>query len=102
MARTKDNSGSRTDHAPEDMRTAAVQKPRLIVTPHHLHTASLLREWAAMADRGELIGVVIGAVDTNMKPRLVTGGLLSNRTREAHWVASLLQKTLLIRSQDEL
>ncbi len=102
MARTKDNSGSRTDHAPEDMRTAAVQKPRLIATPHHLHTANLLREWADRAERGELLGVVVGAMDKDMRPRLVTGGILSNRSRDAFWVASLLQKTLLIRSQDEL
>lgn len=76
--------------------------PYSIRAAHQAHTASLLREWADVAERGELLGVIVGAIDKDMRPRLVTGGLLSNRTREAHWVASLLEKTLMIRSQDEL
>lgn len=101
MARAKDTSGSRTDHALQSKGAGApaTSEPlKSIATPHHLYTASNLREWMEMAMRGEITGIVIGALDKDMNPIFGTAGMLHHKPREAHWVASVLADELLKRS----
>lgn len=66
-----DNNERSTRLAAVVGRKLEANAPRPISTPHHLHTANLLREWADMAERGELLGVVVGAMDKDMRPKLL-------------------------------
>lgn len=103
MARTKDTSGSRTDHAAPSKGAGAspTSEPlKSIATPHHLYTASCLQEWMDKAMRGEIMGFVIGALDKDMNPTFGAAGMLYHKPREAHWVASILANELLKRSRD--
>lgn len=72
--------------------------PYSIKASHHLYTASAFDEWKRLALDGKVVGAVIGALDQDMQPVLGTAGLLINRPREAHWLASVLENELLQRS----
>lgn len=75
--------------------------PYNIHATHCMRVASLLEEWAALARAGKLRGIVAGAMDEEMQPLLAVAGVLEHRLRDAYWLASLLEKTLMIRSGEQ-
>lgn len=72
--------------------------PYSIKASHHLYTASAFEEWKRLALDGKVVGAVIGAVDQDMRPLFGTAGILENKPREAHWVASALATELMMQS----
>lgn len=66
-----------------------------IQTVHHAATAQVLREYADKAERGEIIGVALTAVDVKMRSVCDVVGYLYHRPREAYFAVSLLRESIL-------
>lgn len=69
--------------------------PYEVKTVHANTVAATLRELAEKAEKGEIIGVVIAAMDRNHKPEYHSSGILTKSVHTAHWVVSLLQDLIL-------